>query len=146
MEKFHRIILGIELLAIALPVTLLLLIFGVPIAIKQLFSTLNIENSIVALISLLAVMATSAVWFLSIERIRGYSVFNKGYALWWWLVGLGIVIVLCSLLITRFTTVEPYSEDWWFYDQLGTFSLGAPLAIPTIHVTVLGLGSLGANK
>lgn len=146
MKLVNSLLFGVEVVFVLLPITAMLFLLGLPIAAEQVFNVPGLDNVVIALITFLAVMATISVWFVFIQSIRNLVVTNKINMVWWALIIVGFIISIAAVIVPRIASVEPYSEDWWFYDQLGNFALGAPLVLPVIHALVMGLLRNGVQK
>lgn len=134
MHTFSKIVVVLELTGIALPISALLFIFGIPATIQQLLESWESDRVIIAVLAIVSVAATAAVWWLSVSFLRGSEVTGSRKAIAWGFVLTGIIVVLIAFLSRFMPQPEPYSEGWWFYDQLSTFILGAPLVVPAGHV------------
>ena len=139
MEKINKIIIGLELAIIALPITLTLIIYGITVSIFQLAERLNAVNIVMGLIILISLAATVSVWLLAIKYIKSSTLLNKKHVIYWLFILTGTLIVLVSFVIRYLYSPQPAkgTDEWWFYTYSSMFIGGAPLLIPAFHVFVL---------
>jgi len=98
MKKVSDFILLLELVLLSVPLTILLLAIGAPIAFKQLLELFSSDTVIIALLALLSAYAMVCIWWLVISYIRNDPILSKKYYLYWSGVIVGILISIGALL------------------------------------------------
>ncbi len=133
-QILNKSILVLEIIGIHIPISIFLFVIGLPGSFIRLVDIGDTDAFIIFALALLSSAATIAVWYLTIASLLNKPVLEHKYRKYWYLVVLGIVITIISYFGSYLPTPELYSGGWWFYDQLTSFVMGAPLAIPAVHV------------
>ncbi len=131
MGRVNNIIIGLEIIGILFPVSILLFFLGIPAALKQSIFFFNLDEILIVLVSITSAAVTISVWLLAIKYLRGISVINKRHMAHWALVVTGFIIVIAAFLLSYLIQPKPFSG---FYGQLTMFIFGAPLLVPAVHV------------
>lgn len=133
MKRLNDILIIIELAFIVAPITFLLAIVGLSTSTTQLTATVNLENIFIFTLVILSLFATISVWALVIGYLKNKTILRKPYLSAWCWVLVGLAIVLLAYFSHNISNPVPYSDEWWFYDQLQSFTLGIPLILPVLH-------------
>lgn len=131
MKLLNQAILLLEMLLIITPISFYM-IFGVGFVMSSVFEQPTKENFLIGGITLVSVISTVAVWYVTGAAIkRMHHIFTISFY-WWALVILGFVVCLSVMATLNSTGVE-CRLGGGLTSKLPAFLLGLPLAIPAIH-------------
>ncbi len=68
MKKVNEITLLVELILLSVPITLFLLVLGIPDAFSKLTGLFNLDTVVTGLMTLLSVNAVVSIWLLASAR------------------------------------------------------------------------------
>lgn len=132
-RTISRWLLGIELVLIAVPATLLLSLYMIsfsPMAIMK--AAPEDAGMVVAL--LLAFGGLVGGWTLGLSFVIGGRRSLAARRAWlWWLAACGGIVAFLGLG-ANYVPAEPYSPLHMFLRDLGMFALGLPLCVPLAHL------------
>jgi len=85
----------------------------------------------------IALSGLVAGWVLGVSFIAGGPTRLHARRWWWWaLAAAGAGVALLALTSNLAPPSRDYSELWWFRLDFGMFSLGVPLLLPLLHLTI----------
>ena len=132
--SWSRAVLFVELLFIAAPITMLLILGSsvyLPLAIRYP----DLPSSAFSLLLLVNWLAVISGWALALSFLRGGAAGLRSCASWCWvLAALGAAIGLFALVSNHAPPSEEYSPMWQFRQDAGSLSLGLALVLPLCHL------------
>ena len=136
-ERVSKLILGIEALLLAVPVTFLFLIWFP----DELYRSAEYGGFVNRISAALAGSTLVAGWWLmAIFWHRGSTGLRETYAVAWVVAGCGSV---ATLLVGAVLWLLPQKE---FRQQFGVLAFGLPLLIPFLHLLIERMRREDANK
>ena len=134
-EKTSRILLILEAILIAGPLTILALIYTfLKLSSFIEFPTLPYVVAL-AVLALFSVAVFLSGWRLFVAFLHGGSMeLKQQHPTWWILNGIGIVILFGSILSRLLPPSPEYSMWWSFRLDYEIFALCIPLLIPFSHL------------
>jgi len=134
-----------ELVLLALPLSLLFLIFGPFLFLWSTIASPDGESIVFTSLVVLASLSLFAGWVLSFRYLRGGLPALTHAALWWRLSAPGALLVVIGLTSNIAPQSVPYSSWWLFRQDLSYFSYGVLLLIPFTHLVFVRFTNMGAN-
>jgi hypothetical protein len=134
-QKIGRILLIVEAVVIALPISALAVIATVVFVndIRRLIG-FSLHDTL-AVLSVLCLAAVCSGWRLFIAYFRGgLSSLRKQHLGWWAMIVVGLLILLAALVSRQLPPSPEYSEWWYFRIDFNVFVLAIPILIPLGHL------------
>jgi hypothetical protein len=136
-KTLSRWLLAIELVFIAGPVSVLLLLFACMDAPAQAWRYPDLHHFAVLGLALVALAGLTAGWVLGLSFVaRGNDGLRSRHGAWWALASAGGMLALAALASNLAPPSADYSELWWFRQDFGMFALGLLLLLPFLHLGI----------
>lgn len=131
----HRLLLAAEMLLVALPLTLLCLLFGVGVVVSNAFAWW--AQLIVVHFVLLGMVGMAGLWRAAVAHVwPRYKEQPPVYDMWWWRAAcLGAGVVGVSLLLCLPIILSWNAPPLVVVIATGVFAM--PLLVPFFHIAYL---------